>query len=86
MARKTDQTLFDADEPEEVHYDVGTVTGCTPDTLLAFLRQVWRDGRRSPTLAECKAKFGGILAPMIHGFELEKNGLLKEGKPKMEEE
>jgi hypothetical protein len=77
--------LFDDDEPE-VHYEVGTVTNCTPETLLAFLRQVWRDGQRSPTLAECKKKFSGILAPMFMGWELEKRGLLKDGKPKMEDE
>src|SRR5258706_168726 len=79
----TAPTLYDDELEEEVHYDVGTDPGCTPETLLDFLRQVWRDGQRSPTLAECKAKFSGILAPMFMGWELEKRGLLKDGKPKM---
>lgn len=54
---------------------------CTPETLLDFLQRTWRSSQRSPTLQEVKHEFGGILSAIFAGWELEKQGKLKDGKP-----
>ena len=54
---------------------------CTPEALLEFLSQFHRKEHRSPTLRECKEKFGGILGPIVCAWELEARGLARNGVP-----
>ncbi len=49
---------------------------CTPEKLLAYLKRCRAINGKSPTLAEVKQEFGGILGPLLDGWELERQGLL----------
>jgi hypothetical protein len=64
--------LFTAD-PDEAPDDASREPPrerCTPEKLLAFIREL----RRMPTLKECKERFGGILGPMVDAWELRRRG------------
>jgi hypothetical protein len=54
------------DEPQER----GPDRRCTPELLLEFMAKLGK----YPTLAELKKEFGGILGPMVDGWELQRTG------------
>lgn len=59
-------------DEDDTKPDTGETERCTPERLLAFYRELGR----KPTLGECKKRFGGILGPMVDGWELQRRGLL----------
>jgi hypothetical protein len=65
------------EEGDEAHikFEVGSNERCTPERLLAFIQLSKKTVGRMPNLAECKAKFGGILGPMVDYWELKRKGL-----------
>ncbi len=51
---------------------------CTPEKLLAFVQECLKAQGRHPSLAECKKRFGGLLGPLLDGWELKERGLWPE--------
>lgn len=49
---------------------------CTPDKLHAYLLKYRQDTGKSPTLAELKKEFGGVLGVMVDAFALQRQGRL----------
>lgn len=56
----------DEEEPKER----GPDKRCTPELLLEFMLHIGR----YPTMGELKYVFGGILGPLIDGWELQRRG------------
>lgn len=69
------------DEDESQRYEPGERTRCTPEAMLAFLRDSIAVSGRAPTLAECRQKFGGILAVYKAMWRLEDTGRTKDYWP-----
>lgn len=57
---------------------------CTPELLWEFIRETRARTGKSPTLLDCKGRFGGILGPLVCGWELERRGLMARS-PKLKE-
>lgn len=74
--------LFGIPDPEDeedhayVPAEPGETERCTPERLLAFIKETKAKTGKSPTLKDCKERFGGILGPMVDAWELRKRGLL----------
>lgn len=49
---------------------------CSPDKLLAFLKQTREETGKEATLAQIKGKFGGLIGPFIDYWELKRRGIL----------
>ncbi len=80
MSKKRTQ-LFE-DPADEDDFEPSRDNHCTPEKLEAFIHLVWKLNGRMPTLRELKAEFGGILGPLLDGWELERRGILKQFKKK----
>ncbi len=71
--------LLDPEDEEELNFppmEPGECERCTPERLLAFIQETRAATGKSPTLRDLKQKFGGILGPLIDGWELKRRGLL----------
>jgi hypothetical protein len=64
------------EEPPEADSEPGADRRCTPEKLLAFVSETKARAGRSPTLAECKERFGGLLGVFVDSWQLKKAGLL----------
>lgn len=52
------------------------VERCTPEKLLAFIEETRKATGRSPTLKDCKDRFGGILGAIVCSWKLRDDGLI----------
>jgi hypothetical protein len=65
--------LFDAPDADDAPTGEATVA-CTPAELLEFVRRCRRLTGRSPSLAEIKVEYGGILAATVCFWKLKDSG------------
>lgn len=61
------------DAPDEDDGEVGQVR-CTPEVLKEFVLRSLKATGKVPTLAECKAEFGGIIGAIVAAWELRRVG------------
>jgi hypothetical protein len=67
---------FGIEDPEEPRYEPGESERCTPELLLGFIRETRARTGKSPTLKDCKERFGGIIGPLMDAWTLRERGLL----------
>ena len=69
--------LFDHDDHDKLP-DPGEAPDrrCTPELLWEFIQDTESRTGKSPTLRDCMARFGGLLGPLVSGWELQRRGLL----------
>jgi|AGTN01.3.fsa_nt_gi hypothetical protein len=71
------KTLFEEQEEDAQHErEPGESDRCTPEKLLRFIKETKAKTGKSPTMGELKAKFGGVLGPLMDAHTLREKGLL----------
>lgn len=70
-----DRSLFDEEDDDDFYEHRPSETErCTPERLLDLINETKRQHGRYPTLQECRARFGGILGPMVVFWGLRDEG------------
>lgn len=67
---------FGIADPEAEREKRRSTERCSPEKLLAFLKQAKAETGKDATLAQIKGKFGGLIGPFIDYWELKRKGIL----------